>query len=286
VTVLEVIQRSTDYLAKKGVESPRLQIELLLSHVLGMPRLKLYLNFERSVTGPELAALRELVRRRGDREPLQHLTGSVSFCGFEIAVNRAVLIPRPETELLAERAWQFLATLNPQPSTVLDFGTGSGCLAIAIAAKCPAAVVHALEVSSGALAVARANVTRHGLDGRVRFIQGDGFGALPAGARFDLIVANPPYIPTAEIGTLQPEVREFDPRLALDGGPDGLDCIRRLAAEGGVFLSPAGRLMLEFGDGQGGAVAALFAAGGWDTEPRVADLAGRERFLIARPPAT
>jgi release factor glutamine methyltransferase len=286
VTVLEVIQRSTDYLAKKGVESPRLQIELLLAHVLGLPRLQLYLNFERPLTGPELATLRELVRRRGDREPLQHLTGSASFCGFEIAVNRDVLIPRPETELLAERAWQLLAMLNPQPATVLDFGTGSGCLAIAVAAKCPAAVVHALDVSPAALAVARANAARHGLDGRVHFFQGDGFGALPAGVRFDLTVANPPYIPTAEIATLQPEVRDFDPRLALDGGPDGLDCVRRLAAEGGAFLQPAGRLMMEFGDGQGRAVEAVFAARGWGTEPLVADLSGRDRFLIARPPAT
>jgi release factor glutamine methyltransferase len=238
------------------------------------------------LTGPELATLRELVRRRGDREPLQHLTGSASFCGFEIAVNRDVLIPRPETELLAERAWQLLAMLNPQPATVLDFGTGSGCLAIAVAAKCPAAVVHALDVSPAALAVARANAARHGLDGRVHFFQGDGFGALPAGVRFDLTVANPPYIPTAEIATLQPEVRDFDPRLALDGGPDGLDCVRRLAAEGGAFLQPAGRLMMEFGDGQGRAVEAVFAARGWGTEPLVADLSGRDRFLIARPPAT
>lgn len=285
MTVLEVIQRSTDYLGKKGVESPRLQIELLLAHVLGLPRLQLYLNFERPLTEAELATLRELVRRRGDREPLQHLTGSVSFCGLEIAVNRDVLIPRPETELLAELAWQFLATLNPQPSTVLDFGTGSGCLAIAIAAKCPAAIVHALDISSAALDVARANVARHGLDGRVCFIHDDGLGALPAGARFDLMVANPPYIPTAELASLQPEVRDFDPRLALDGGSDGLDCVRRLAAEGGGFLQPAGRLMLEFGDGQGRAVETMFAARGWGTEPLMVDLSGRDRFLIARPPA-
>jgi release factor glutamine methyltransferase len=286
MTVLEVIQRSTEYLAKKGVESPRLQIELLLAHVLGLPRLQLYLNFERPLTEADLATLRELVRRRGEREPLQHLTGSVSFCGFEIVVNRDVLIPRPETELLAELAWQFLATLNPQPSTVLDFGTGSGCLAIAIAAKCPTAVVHALDVSSAALAVARANAARHGLDGRVHFFAGDGLGALPAGARFDLLVANPPYIPTAELATLSPEVRDFDPQLALDGGADGLDWVRRLAADGGAFVEPAGRLMLEFGDGQGPAVEAAFAARGWGTERLVADLSGRERFLIARPPAS
>jgi release factor glutamine methyltransferase len=286
VTVLEVIQRSTDYLAKKGVESPRLQIELLLAHVLQMPRLKLYLNFERPLTDAELAALREMVRRRGNREPLQHIVGSVSFCGFEIAVNRAVLIPRPETEGLAERGWQFLAALGAQPATVLDFGTGSGCLAIAIAMKSPAVSVVALDIAPEAIEVAHANAARHGLTGRVQLVCGDGLAALPAATRFDLIVANPPYIPTAEIAALEPEVRDFDPRRALDGGADGLDCIRQLAAGGAALLQPHGCLMLEFGDGQGGAVKALFDAGGWRTEAPAADLSGRERFLIARAPAT
>ncbi len=286
MTVLEVIQRSADYLAKKGVESPRLQIELLLAHVLQMPRLKLYLNFERPLAEAELAALRELVRRRSNREPLQHLVGSVSFCGFEIAVNRAVLIPRPETELLAERAWQFLSTSNSQPSTCLDFGTGSGCLAIAIAAKCPTATVTALDVSPEAIEVARANVERNGVANRVQFVCGEGLTALLAATRFDLIVANPPYVPTAEIAVLEPEVRYFDPRRALDGGTDGLDCIRQLAAGGAALLQSHGCLMLEFGDGQGGAVKAVFDAGGWRTEAPVADLSGRARFLIARPPAT
>ena len=138
MTVLEVISKSSDFLAKKGVDAPRLQTELLLAHVLQLPRMKLYLNFERTLTEPELDSLRKLVQRRGQREPLQHLVGSASFCGLEIAVNRHVLIPRPETELLAEAGWQFLSTLNSQPSTALDFGTGSGCIAIALAAKSPA----------------------------------------------------------------------------------------------------------------------------------------------------
>ena len=141
MTVLEAIQRSTEFLARKGVDSPRLQTELLLAHLLQRPRMQLYLNFERSLTPPEVETFRELVKRRGQREPLQHILGSTSFCGLEIAVNRNVLIPRPETELLAERGWTFLnrlSTLNPQP-TALDFGTGSGCLAIALAHHCPAA---------------------------------------------------------------------------------------------------------------------------------------------------
>ena len=158
MTVLEAIQRSTEFLARKGVDSPRLQTELLLAHLLKLPRMQLYLAFERALTPAEVDALRELIKRRGQREPLQHIVGSTSFCGLEIAVNRHVLVPRPETELLAERGWAFLhqlSTLNSQPATALDFGTGSGCLAIALACKCPGAEICALDISPEALALAR-----------------------------------------------------------------------------------------------------------------------------------
>lgn len=284
MTVLEVIQRSTEFLTRKGVESPRLQVELLLAHVLGMPRLKLYLNFERGLTEAELDTVRELVKRRGAREPLQHLVGSASFCGLELRVTPDVLIPRPETELLAERAWNFLATLDSRPATALDFGTGSGCLAIAVAVRCPHAAVTAVDVSASVLAVAGANAARHGVGERIRFVEGDGFAALPAGTRFHLIVANPPYIPSAELATLQPEVRDHEPRGALDGGADGLDFIRRLATEGARWLAAGGRLMLEFGDGQAEAVGALFASQGWTVEAVENDLTSRPRILVARPP--
>lgn len=282
MTVLEVIQRSSDFLARKAVDSPRLQVELLLAHVLQMPRMKLYLNFERPLTEPELDTLRVLVKRRGEREPLQHIVGSTSFCGLEIAVNRDVLIPRLETELLAEEAWKFLSTPNPQPSTSLDFGTGSGCLALAIAVKCPQATVHAIDVSEAALKVARENAGRLGLGERVLFHAGDGFVALPPGLSFDLIVSNPPYIPSAEIKTLQPEVRDHDPRQALDGGADGLDFYRRLAVESGSRLKAGGRIMLELGDGQGGAVSELLTQHGWTVESVLKDYSGRGRILIAR----
>ena len=282
MTVLEVIQRSSDFLARKGVDSPRLQIELLLAHVLQMPRMKLYLNFERSLTDPELEAVRELVRRRGEREPLQHLVGSVSFCGFEIAVNRDVLIPRPETELLAEEAWKFLATLGAKPAAVLDFGTGSGCLAIAIAARHPAAWVQAVDVSENALNVARQNAERHGLVDRIQFHRGDGLGAVSAGLDFNLIVSNPPYIPTNEITTLQPEVRDHDPVLALDGGVDGMNFYRRLAVECGPRLRSGGRLMLDLGAGQAAAVSDLLVANGWRVERVEKDYGGQDRILIAQ----
>jgi release factor glutamine methyltransferase len=285
VTVLEAIQRSTEFLAKKGVDSPRLQTELLLAHLLQRPRMQLYLNFERALTPPEIESFRELVKRRGLREPLQHILGTTSFCGLEIAVNRHVLIPRPETELLAERGWTFLNQLsppNPQPSTALDFGTGSGCLAIALAHHCPAAQVQAIDVSPAALALARENAARHGLAGRIEFREGDGFAAVPAGTQFDLIISNPPYIPSAEIATLQPEVRDYDPGGALDGGPEGLDYYRRLAAEAGPFLKPGGRLMLEIGDGQAARVGEILQQQKWIVEALQEDYNHTLRIVIAR----
>ncbi|MFM1768039.1 MAG: peptide chain release factor N(5)-glutamine methyltransferase [Verrucomicrobiota bacterium] len=284
MTVLDVIQRSSEFLARRGVDSPRLQAELLLAHVLGLPRMRLYLDFERVLAPPQVDAMRELVRRRGEREPLQHLTGSTSFCGWEIHVTRDVLIPRPETEQLAEQAVRFLRGHRGEAPAVIDWGTGSGCLAIAIAAQCPGAVVDAVDASEAALAVARANAARHGLEARIRFHHGDGFAALPPGRAggHDLIVSNPPYIPTRELDGLQPEVRDHDPRLALDGGADGLVCYRRLAAEAPAWLRPGARLMVEFGDGQERELRAILQAPAWTVETVLPDDCGRPRILIAR----
>jgi release factor glutamine methyltransferase len=178
--------------------------------------------------------------------------------------------------------WQFLGTLSDRGPTALDFGTGSGCLAIALALKCPRARLMALEVSPEALAVARENLARHGLAERVRLVEGDGFAALPSGAGFNLVISNPPYIPSADIATLQPEVRDFDPRPALDGGADGLDYIRRLAAEAQAFLDVRGRLMLEFGDGQADAAREIFSRQNWIVEAVREDYSQRPRCLVAR----
>lgn len=282
MTVLEVIQRSAPFLEQKGVESPRLQIELMLAQVLRMPRLKLYLNFDRVLVEPELVALREMVKRRAAREPLQHILGSTSFCGCEIKSSRAALVPRPETELLAERAWQFLSALNSQPATVLDFGTGTGCLAIAIARNAPQAQIHALDVSGEALALAKENSAANALADRITFHQGDGFAAVPKGLAFDLIVSNPPYIATAEIATLEPEVRDFDPRAALDGGGDGLDFYRMLGREARFFLKPGGVLLAEFGDGQAEDLKKIFSAENWIVEEIIADYSARPRILMTR----
>ena len=290
VTVLEAIQKSAEFLAKKNVESPRLQTELLLAQLLKMPRMKLYLNFDRALTATETDALRELVKRRGLREPLQHIVGSTAFCGCEIGVNRHALVPRPETELLAELGWQWLgehSTSNFQNAgpTALDFGTGTGCIAIALAVKCPNAKITALDVSAAALALAKENAAKNKVAERIEFLQSDGFAAVanavPA-LRFDLIISNPPYIPSAEIETLEPEVRDFDPRAALDGGADGLDFYRLLAAPAQAFLKPGGKIMLEFGDGQADAIKKIFADENWIVEAVKADYSQRARILVAQ----
>jgi release factor glutamine methyltransferase len=278
VTVLEAIQKSAEFLGKKNVESPRLQVELLLAHLLKMPRMKLYLNFERVLTPAETDSLRELVKRRGQREPLQHIVGSTSFCGFEIAVNRHTLVPRPETELLAEEGWKFL---GEKEMSALDFGAGTGCIAIALATKCPNVKIVATDISTDALALAVENAKTNNVVGRIEFLRGDGFTALPREFNFDLIISNPPYIPSAEIETLQPEVRDYDPRAALDGGADGLDFYRRIAAEAKSFLKSDGKIMLEFGDGQADAIKKIFKNEKWIVEAVKDDYSQRARILIA-----
>jgi release factor glutamine methyltransferase len=283
VTVLEVIQRSTEFLKNKGVDSPRLQTELLLAHLLNLPRMQLYLNFERKLSEIEMDEFRELIKRRGQREPLQHIVGSTCFCGLELKVNRHVLIPRPETELLAERGWTFLNSLSTQYSTLsaLDLGTGSGCLAIALAVHCPGGQLIATDISAESLELAKQNAARHNALDRINFQQGDGFAVFESAKPFDLIISNPPYIPTDEILSLQIEVRDHDPRQALDGGPDGLVFYRRIAAEGRPFLRPGGKIMLEIGDGQGETVRQIFESQKWIVEAMVEDYTQRPRILIA-----
>jgi len=283
VTIRTAIQSHEAFLASKGVESPRLQVELLLAHLLNLPRLKLYLDLDREVPQGELGQLEALVQRRAERVPLQHLVGTVSFNGLELEVNGDVLVPRPETEILSQLAVQRLSSLKKSAPIALDFGSGSGCLAIALAVGVPGATVHAIDCSEAAIAVARRNAQRHGVADGIRFHHGDGFAALPdATAPADLLVSNPPYISTDEIATLDPEVRDHDPRLALDGGTDGLDFYRRLAAEAPAFLLPRAPVLLEFGDGQEDDLRRLFSGSGWVFEAIENDLSGRPRIIIAR----
>lgn len=251
--LLEVLRATERYLGDRGVDNPRLNAEHLLAHALGLKRMELYLQFDRPLGETQRAPLREMVKRRGAREPLQHVLGTVEFHGRLFICDRRALIPRPETEQLVELALGEILHSRDNPS-VLDIGTGSGVIALTIALRIPAAEVHATDLSTDALALAAENATRHALADRLRLHHSD---LLPPGdTRFDLIIANLPYIPTAEIAVLSPEV-QHDPRAALDGGPDGLDLIRRLIASAPDRLAPGGALLLEIGAGQAEAVATL-----------------------------
>lgn len=286
MTVLEAIQKSTEFLSKKGIESPRLNVELMLAHLLGTSRLQLYLQFEETLKAELVDRLRELIKRRGHHEPLQHLLGTAHFCDLELEIGPGVLIPRSETESLAEMAWTELqrrVQAGRTDLTLLDWGTGSGCLAIAIARHCPEAHIDAIDVSRRALEMAQRNAARYEVDNRIRFLESNGFAGLPDESRYDLIVANPPYIPSNVLDSLQQEVRDYDPHLALDGGSKGMAYHQKIAQEAASYLRPDGLLMLEFGYDQAEAIGPVFEAEGWAIEAFTQDFAGYRRFLTARP---
>ncbi len=286
MTVEAWLRSATTRLSAAGLDSARLEAEWLLAHVLRLPRMQLALETRRELTSTELETVDQLLHRRCRRIPSQHLIGTAAFLRHELVVDQRVLVPRPETEGLALMAIDHLrrTTNENAVARALDFGTGSGALILSIAAELPSIEVHALDVSDDALEVARLNADRLGLGGRVHFHRSDGFRQLPPGLRFDLIVSNPPYIPTSEIETLAPEVREFDPRLALDGGTDGLRFYRYLATESGRHLLPGGYLMMELGFDQALEVTGVFKAAGWNYESVEKDLSGIERVLIVRWP--
>ncbi len=281
-TILEVIEATKTHLARHGVENPRLNAELLLGHVLGVKRLDLYMTADRPLAEAELAPLRDLVRRRARREPLQHLLGAVEFFGRAFAVDARALIPRAETEQLVEF---ILAAHPPEGASILDVGAGSGVIALTLAAEIPGSRVTAIDLSPGALELARENARKLGqahpelgIEERVVFLQGDLLEGV-AGT-FDLIAANLPYIPTGVLPTLAEEVRR-DPALALDGGPDGLALLLKLAAAAPARLKPGGLLALEIGHDQADRLlAALGAAGFQDIRCRE-DYLGVRRFLFA-----
>jgi release factor glutamine methyltransferase len=253
--LLEVLRGTERYLADRGVESPRLNAEHLLAHALGLKRMELYLQFDRALTEAERAPLRDLVKRRGTREPLQHVLGTAEFHGRTFICDQRALVPRPETEQLVELALGM--TKDKPAATLLDTGTGSGVIALTLALELPSAILHATDLSPDALALAAENTARHALTDRIVFHQAD---LLPPGdVRFDLIIANLPYIPAEDIASLSPEVRH-DPSSALDGGADGLDLIRRLIETAPGRLAPGGALLLEIGLGQADAVNALLSA--------------------------
>lgn len=275
-SVLEVLQTTAPYFQKHGIESPRLNIEHLLAHVLGKSRMDLYLEFDRPLNERELGALRDLVRQRAQRVPLQHLLGTVEFHGRVFASDPRALIPRPETEQLVERV---LALGLPADAHCVDIGTGSGVIALTLAAQWPEARIEAVDRSPEALALARENAERLGLTGRVEFFEGDLLA--PCAGPYDLIVANLPYIPSGDLPGLAPEVRR-DPANALDGGADGLDLVAACIAQAPSRLKPGGALALEIGEGQAPRVRELAEASGLRRVEVLPDYQEIERFVIAR----
>ncbi|MFY9345207.1 MAG: peptide chain release factor N(5)-glutamine methyltransferase [Planctomycetota bacterium] len=280
-TVLSVLRGAEAWLAKAGADAPQRSAELLLGKVLGCTRLQLYLAHDRPLDERERAAMRELVARRGKGEPVAYLLGGWSFRGLDLEVGPAVLVPRPETEGLVEHA---LACLQGPGGTAIDLGTGSGAIAIALATARPDLRVLATDVSQNALALAAANVQRHGLGGRVTLAHGSWWQAVPGDARFELVVSNPPYIDPRASAELAADVRAFEPPLALFTAPgDVASCYRELAAGLPAHLAPGGWFVAETGVGASEPARAVFAAlpflEGVELRP---DDAGIPRYLLAR----
>lgn len=286
-TVARLLAVTGDYLAGKGVSSPRLDAELLLARTLGVDRVALYTDHDRPVSAAELDAYRELIARRARREPVAYLLGTAAFRYLELAVSPAVLIPRPETEELVDLVLDWLREhpiLSPSAPAIADVGTGSGAIALSVASEAGVAVL-ALDRSSEALEVARRNAERLGLTGLVSFAERDLLDEVPAGS-LRVVVSNPPYVAEEDYAGLQPEVRDHEPRQALAAGPGGLDVYRRLVPQAAVALGPGGVLFLEIGADQAAAVQALaLAAGFGDVEVR-RDLSGKERLVRATRPGT
>lgn len=274
LTVAEIQRRSAAYLSERGSPSPRLDADLLLAHAIGVDRLALYTDGERPLTAPELTRMRELLARRGRREPVAYLLGRRGFRRLELAVTPAVLVPRPETETLVEWALD----LAPTGATVLDWGTGSGAVAIALALEGPGLRVTAVDRSAEALAVARDNGGT--LAAEVEWLVSDGFAAL-TGRRFDLVVANPPYLSEEELAAAPPELAH-EPREALVAGPTGMEAIATIAAEAPARLEPGGWLLVEVGDGQAAAAQALLTEAGLVDVGCRDDLAGVARTVGGR----
>lgn len=276
-SVLKTLQWTTGYFREKGIEGGRLDAELLLAKILGLDRIGLYLQFDRPLNTAELTEFRGLVGRRARREPLQYILGKAEFWSLSLHVSPAVLIPRPDTELLVAEALK----RAPEQAAVLDVGTGSGAIAIALAHERPDLTVTALDLSAEALAVAEDNARQLGVAERMTFQQGD-LGEFDGGP-FALIVANPPYIPTGDLATLIPEVRDFEPSQALDGGADGLACYRQLLPLAQRVLTSGGWLLLEVGSGQAPFVQAMLLDSHLFADPFIArDLSGIERVVGAR----
>jgi release factor glutamine methyltransferase len=280
-TAGEMVRMAREFLERKEVEAARLESELLVAHALGLDRLKLFLALDRPLSPAEVDRARDLLVRRGRREPTAYITGSREFYGRTFRVGPGVLIPRPETELLVDRAREIARERGGAPVACADVGTGSGCIAVTLALEIPGAKVVAIDSSAAAVLCATENARALGAE--VEIVESDGFQALDRrGHRFDLVLSNPPYVPLEDRGTLAPEVAEHEPEAALfapAGDPDYW--VRSLLERGRSWLEPAGTLLVELGLGQAARALPLAASSGWETRVH-RDLAGIERVLEAR----
>jgi release factor glutamine methyltransferase len=281
-TIQRLLTWVTEYLTQKGVDAPRLSAELLLSHVLGLKRIELYTQYNKVVVQEQLDQLRDLVKRAGEHEPVAYLVGRTEFYSLEFEVTPDCLIPRPETELLVQRSIEFLRK-RTGPHQICDLCTGCGVIAAAIARNVADAKVIATDISAPALAIAAKNIEKHKLGDRIELRHGDLFEPLvPQLDMFDLIACNPPYVSVPEYEALDRNVREYEPRIALHGGPDGLDLYRRIVEKVREFLKPDGVLLLEIGYQQGPAVRELLEQTGVFAPIRIdKDLQGHDRVVTA-----
>lgn len=278
IALVDVLQRTTRYFQERGVPSARLDAELVLAHVLHLDRVALYLQFDRPLTEDELETLRPLVRRRGAREPMAWILGVKGFYKHDLYSPPGVLVPRPDTEALVEAA---LAHLPEDEALFLaDVGTGTGAVGLSLLAARPLLKLFATDLSPEALAATKENAKRMGLSERAAVLRGSLLQPIPPGRTIDVVVSNPPYIPTAQLAELSPEIREHEPRLALDGGPDGLDVYRALVPAAAARARRA--VLVEVGDGQAEAVSALFQAAGLTDIKTTADLTGTARVVEGR----
>ncbi|MEK6698886.1 MAG: peptide chain release factor N(5)-glutamine methyltransferase [Nitrospirota bacterium] len=283
MTIAEAIRTAVDMVARTGISNARLDAELLLSHALNKNRAWLITHSGDLLDEDQSRRFQASVSRRVKREPVQYILGTQEFRGLEFAVTPDVLIPRPETELVVESTLHAAAG-NPSP-LILDLCTGSGCIAVSLAKEVPAARVFAADMSARALAVARENARRHGVSDHIRFLEGDLFGPLEEldiKERVDIIAANPPYIPSSDLPVLQPEVRDYEPVMALIAGPGGTEIHRRIIETAPDFLKKGGALIMEMGLGQADRLCRLVEGAGAYTAPEILkDLAGIERVIVA-----
>ena len=284
-TIQKLLNWTTKYFTERGIDSPRLSAELLLSHVVGLKRIELYMQFDKSVAKQQLGQLHDLLKRAGQHEPIAYLIGKTEFYSLELNVTPDCMIPRVETELLVERAIEFLRTRTGK-QFVCDLCTGSGCIAVAIARNYPNAHIIATDISDAALSVAAKNIEKHQLKERIRLLCGDLFDPLVPQLdvdKFDLIVCNPPYVSAAEFEKLDKNVKDYEPKLALFAGDDGLDIYRRIIERVEQFLKPDAVLMLEIGYSQGQAVRQLFEQANCFSEITIEkDFHDNDRIAIAK----